>query len=570
MKNIKNLSASTLVLLLLGQVAFAYEVQTHETLSEAALNGSVLKTDSSVLARLGLEPLDRQQKFPGSDGQQEIVNLFKIGANLEDTSIRAINHFYDPITDNGVAFTSPTWTLEDKGSIPRQNYSFRDTRDYFYKALTQPSKTDREQYFGLTFEALGHVIHHVQDMAQPQHTRLDNHLNLGWTQQELPIENRSRYEEYSNDVRSNLPITGYSPVKFSRLRDFWKTGTGAGMGEFSNRNFVTDGTNFTLRNGQAVAGTRYALPAPNGTSEEKALVDILAEKGQPLPSTLQTRCAARSACLLTFYASTVRDVYTQSTSVNPRASTLSIFDQDLKMYGRTIVYLDPDSLNFDSANTYTIDRLFVLNRFNFDEAHKFLIPRAVAYSTGLINYFFRGKMDWVADSANSAMHAIKNLGEERMNGTFEIYYDAVDGKRYLIKSWLLDINPGMEVGGLNFERSANPAPKNPGEYMLVFNGDMGEEKKDSDLRGAVVAKFIEQKTGMLISVCRPGCSGTTFDIYRSDDLSATCAICQHDQRWQSTQSWKTDTYKRQRGTERDEYQPGWRAELAPTGYANDI
>lgn len=41
---------------------------------------------------------------------------------------------------------------------------------------------------------------------------------------------------------------------------------------------------------------------------------------------------------------------------------------------------------------YTTERLFALNRFNFDDAHKTLIPQAVAYSAGLINYFFRGSL----------------------------------------------------------------------------------------------------------------------------------------------------------------------------------
>jgi hypothetical protein len=36
---------------------------------------------------------------------------------------------------------------------------------------------------------------------------------------------------------------------------------------------------------------------------------------------------------------------------------------------------------------------YALNRFTFDAAHKFLIPRAVGYSAGLINFFFRGQLE---------------------------------------------------------------------------------------------------------------------------------------------------------------------------------
>lgn len=36
---------------------------------------------------------------------------------------------------------------------------------------------------------------------------------------------------------------------------------------------------------------------------------------------------------------------------------------------------------------------YSLNRFNYDDQADLLIPRAVAYSAGLIDYFFRGKLD---------------------------------------------------------------------------------------------------------------------------------------------------------------------------------
>src|SRR5262249_49187910 len=48
--------------------------------------------------------------------------------------------------------------------------------------------------------------------------------------------------------------------------------------------------------------------------------------------------------------------------------------------------------------TTPIDRLFALNRFNFDDAHKTLVTRAVSYSAGFINHFFRGKLTVSAPS----------------------------------------------------------------------------------------------------------------------------------------------------------------------------
>ena len=78
-----------------------------------------------------------------------------------------------------------------------------------------------------------------------------------------------------------------------------------------------------------------------------------------------------------FYSSTVTDALSgQPSVVNGRALSSSLFDPDLQTY-----------------STQTPKRFFALNRFTFDAAHQYLIPRAVGYSAGLINYFFRGQME---------------------------------------------------------------------------------------------------------------------------------------------------------------------------------
>ena len=37
--------------------------------------------------------------------------------------------------------------------------------------------------------------------------------------------------------------------------------------------------------------------------------------------------------------------------------------------------------------------MYSLNRLNYDAMASLLVPRAVAYSAGLINFFFRGRID---------------------------------------------------------------------------------------------------------------------------------------------------------------------------------
>ncbi|MHB9118458.1 MAG: phospholipase C/P1 nuclease family protein [Burkholderiales bacterium] len=465
-------------------IASAYEVDTHERLTDNAVRVSALFLDSAALTDFGLEPLSNKQKFPNSQGiPQEIIDLFRFGANFEDNASlsRPRNHFYNPLngqplTVKGIALgnASPDWALEDTTNIGGQDFSLKDAREYLYKALTLPASADREKNFGLTFQTLGMVIHHIQDMAQPQHVRNDPHmdrLSLGGLN---PLYNPSVYEKFTDRpvVRGSLPFTGYAPVystadtaTFNNPRNFWTKTTGAGLAQFTNANFVSAGTNF-----DNPGMFNFPLFDP-ALRTDMDIQQLCANANPPCPNPNLTGTMA-------FFGNWVEDRYTGQRTLNPMASTLSIFDADL-----------------EKAQS---KKLFTLNRFNFGVAHGFLIPRAVGYSAGLINYFFRGKIDFVPDPNNAGNYIIKNLGPETMSGDFTLYYDAVDGKRYPVagdaptETWTnRTIDANRQLANLSFTPPTNPAPKTDGEYMLVSKGSMGEEKAENGAVGAVIAKRIQ-------------------------------------------------------------------------------
>lgn len=394
----KIIYAGVLGILLQPLSTFAYKEDTHMQISRASASSSNL-TKIELLNDLGLTfPIeDDKQQFPDSDGiPRSIINLIRQGANFEDKDSRALNHFFNPLTNQPLTIfgfsilnaTSPDWALEDKGDIANniggaQDFSYKDARQSFYKALTAPAKIDRDKNFGLTFQTLGQVIHHIQDMAQPQHVRNDAHLDkysveiLGL--QLNPLYNPSRYESDTNfDLAKLTPLFDlYPPVNsasdtnlLTTPRSFWHTAQGGGMGlaEFTNRNFVSAGTNFDT--------TRYPSPSlAQAVAHDEDAHALLQSVGlTPPPECPPTPAGEPLKCAMTFYRTTVNDTYRPSASrVNEKTSTSSIFDQNLAVKGLTPVSS--------------------LNRFNFDAAHEFLIPRAVGYSAGLINYFFRGKME---------------------------------------------------------------------------------------------------------------------------------------------------------------------------------
>jgi hypothetical protein len=190
----KNTLSGFILFLLLSApgVLLAYKPDTtHSDLSGAAVLKSTIDTDATLLPNLGLLPFSQNQLF----SSKTIVQLIQSGAIREDDDTRALNHFYDPDKDRAltvllypVGKKSPDWALEDVGDIAEQLFSYKDARDYFYKALTandpafsaDVNATIRLGYWGLVFGDLGHTIHHIQDMAQPQHVRNDQHCDLGF------------------------------------------------------------------------------------------------------------------------------------------------------------------------------------------------------------------------------------------------------------------------------------------------------------------------------------------------------------------------------------------------------
>ena len=270
---------------LCGSIALGYEVPTHQGISQQAVQKSVLVTDGKVMQALGLkrlfpgkpdERIGKNELFPNSErDRHDIIDLVRDGAGFEDDfkGSRFLHHFYDPqhdvpltdISGAGIAFLSfvfgtpysplqksPDWALEDRqeyliGGFNGQLYSWRDARLYFHSALTLSPKEERDRHLGLTFQTLGHVMHHIQDMAQPQHVRNEQHPPI--------IDDGGVYEHFTNgkDILPNLPFDGYAPV-FSRTgdhttlaspRSFWTTGDGKGLAEFTSTNFISYRHNFT-------------------------------------------------------------------------------------------------------------------------------------------------------------------------------------------------------------------------------------------------------------------------------------------------------------------------------------
>ena len=340
------------------------------------------------------------------------------------TRYRVLHHFFDPYHNSplttvgcaleGGCMRSPDWALgyaDAFASPPVANttrlnhFTIVDAHESMWRAATgvrfsdggpvTPSgaaatQLDRLAYWATTFRALGDVIHHIQDMAQPQHTRDDPHPDLGCDPALLLCFSHASYFEKYLDARAigegafdvdvttqgitsvPLPILVYDradlippqpsyPIAtFSRYPDYWSTAvqglTGLGMADYSSRGFYTAGTNIG-----SVAGQTFPLPNAG------ALTDFTEQIG-----TAKSLGGDVLKQPLVFKLGSVPDSLTNVADAGVRLSTYGVFDQFLQLNGKPPAY----SLNYN----------------NYNDQANLLLPRAVAYSAGLLNFFFRGTM----------------------------------------------------------------------------------------------------------------------------------------------------------------------------------
>lgn len=488
-------------LLAVSAAVSAYEPDTHKELSLSAVTNSVLAQQANnILSDFGLGTdtglTTRSQQFPSSNGlQKTIIELIQDGADFEDNFPRSIQHFYDPISDKGLqhptvsAFThpSPDWALEDTGQISGQTYSYADAMTAFYEALTLSTKTERDAKWGQVFETLGHVIHHIQDMAQPQHVRNDLHCDAfvpcGIPGSFIGLYDKSLFESRSKTVfKSGIPsaLTGYPAVTFPTAREFWTTrvtdavAARRGIADFTNRNFVSKDTNFEIKNGVPSVSSLYSLPVPSG-SNTQTLAALLPDNNQGSDLCQQLNQVGpidlppNSPCEIEFIENIVTDSYAPSSTPNQRAASLSLFDQYLTKYNVTNFFVNDG----DGIHMMEVNRLPTINRFNIDAAHDFLIPRAVAYGAGMIDHLFR-KIVQFEEGDLGLGWVIRNLTTDTLTGDFEIYYDermAFNREALPNGAWTLSIGSNS-TQTINFPRPADEA----GSYILVFRGSVGNEQ----------------------------------------------------------------------------------------------
>jgi hypothetical protein len=417
---------------------------------------------------------------------QALANWLTDAGVDEDNFPRFLNHFHNPLASNwseaglggSVGQSAILWAQNPSQSVP--SWSWRDVRQAYLDALTKPMIGDRDKGFATTFEGLGRQMHLVQDAASPGHARNDPHILFNYESaiDGLRLREASTFASWRDSAPDTpgAPDPGWqsldgnplAPIAIARLVDADRY-TGAnpgvtagaliGLSEYTNANFFSEDRIFTEND--ANPQSRFPFPKRSSVVEQ----DVNVQVGG---ATVKRRYLVKAADGATGY----------------RLATVGFLREYHRRFG-----LDLGRFRETPSLDEAVYR---------DYAER-LVPRAVTYSTALLDYFFRGRLFVSGDDVSMA---IRNSSDEPMSGTFTLYYDDAGDTRRPVPgaSWTGALAPGGRLTDLRVIAPTSPAPKEAGKYMLVFRGALGTESdavigKQVAIESVLSARLLKRKDG---------------------------------------------------------------------------
>jgi len=516
--------------------AMAYERETHKLLTEKAVGQSESLGDMSLLRELEIR---KDSQLPASTGVLKgISDLLMLGASYEDGCVKGsaeepctdgapgknnvFNHFFDPQAGwiplrvaCDLGSTSVEWATEvaeqierpgislcgavrEIGSFAPQRFSYQDALGSFLAALIDPSPEGRELALGRTFQTLGHVVHHLQDMHQPDHVRNDLHCGesvcLDFPLNAVGLRDPSTLEKYTDIdvIRTGVlkPMLDAFPyarrVMFSAPQEFWKNPNASGAADYTSNNFISPDTNFRGPIADPLPDPDHPRPDPVfGPGSPWRIMGVPVSKLRTEVRGLQLPKPPADGLLggvpdysrlpdaeVQFIVRDVPDPYTGLKVPDVRISAFSIFTTDLEKVRTRTVQVGPPTKEKPSNKRVAVP-IYTTNHLTVESFYRPLLPRAVAFSAGLIDFFFRGRIALEVTDGTFFVANTSAPGNE-MLGQLQLFFQDRNGIRTRIDERQVSLAPGEVSRALSFDTSRVPGDPRQGKFVAVFVGIVGE------------------------------------------------------------------------------------------------
>jgi hypothetical protein len=496
----------------LTETAFTASSAVHEYLRAVGLT-STRVLDSAAVTRPDLlsdfinNSTVRGWLIEGSIREDDYeTNLAVLGCEPPRNPPSAINrvrhHFYDPDTSLGLSFgatiglPAPEWALGEQGRGPgaeENQFSLLDARLYQLRSLTEATRVERERHTALLFRSLGQMIHLLQDMAQPQHTRNDIHPaceNILTGPLLLPehswyedyIETRATGLEFRGRPARPLRVGGYAAPSLTTFRSYFThANQRSGLADFSSHNFFS-----ALTNLDRSCGLREQPPCRADAYRSVAV-----------PHSVTTVLGVRLEAPVRLLLHTAADPIPDRPPVPDIAITSrSVWGQHLEARGLLPTYS--------------------MNVLNYDSIGDVLLPRAAGYAAGFLDHFFSGRLDASVQPAGGDDPSIvklvaRNASDDAVDGVLLIYAeDPLTGERQNALTAAGPAQPlgavptGIVLGNGRFPEIAFRPPFVTEKYVVVYHGRrLGPSRVEDPPSGAIGAVMAQVLGGPRAEAIEP-------------------------------------------------------------------
>lgn len=313
----------------------------------------------------------------------------------------------------------------------------------------------------------------MQDASQPQHVRNEQHLDKFIQIWKSPIEKYGG--KYVRRLDYPTAMLDWKAAGFNKLKDFWDRGL-----YLWSRSIPTLGTSGPLSDHEDIMQPQSRLGIAefvngNFLADRHSYRETLPETDPfyyPYPSLLQ----GTDFLLMMSQPGMHGKATGIAGALGVRYITTKTSQGRAVSHHAAVSYLNamnPYEPSLSSPVLATIDDPDVLKVY-----HDILIPEAVKYSAGVIDYFFRGRLavgtTFTSTPGKVGLRIANISGQTLRYGTFKLYYEDAAGTRTQIAAPAFTTTYSGELadnGQITGEFTA-PSPA-PTAYFLIYQGVIG-------------------------------------------------------------------------------------------------
>ena len=451
----------------------------------------------------------------------QATNSMRVGSFEEDdgpTNIlddggghRSYNHFYDPLGPTNsygkglsdippdfrgkVGLDSFTWasisnclgynyhalpfvSIKIADNLNTSNiWSWPNARYYEWLGLTATNQIQRQTNLDNMFRAVGQDMHLLEDASQPQHVRNEQHLD-----QPIPVIGTpwlSPIEEYGKKNVKNLnygdgSMLNWTNAGFTKLEDFW------------DRHFYAPGNNSSALDADNNEN-------PNGGPNTLGLAEwcngnFLGDRHSYAEYFFQHNLDGSKNVKWYPYPS----LFTSTPYLHHGAYTDSVTLKNNKQVNRYYLDKTGDGIQVSHFSTVSFfganfpNKMFkpatsIRDDNVLSNYHNAFIPKAVKYSAGLLDYYFRGtfaaSVNFDEGSQTYTFGITNTSGQDFSGGNFFLLQDSntVDSTtvRTLVQTTPLTaiLTNGILTNGTSMSFTCPGPITNP--YILFYQGTIG-------------------------------------------------------------------------------------------------